>query len=136
MLAHKCFCRQHDNGGRCAKYDIGYAHLLDNTSLKDQHELSPAERLFTGADGRETEGAPACNTGSAAMEKKSFRYERGLEKCLSNASSARTAELEELWYTMADSYRCLAEIDKRAITFRSWRKNNFAPLSDPLPDFV
>jgi hypothetical protein len=58
------------------------------------------------------------------MERKGSRYQQGLENCLSKASSARTPELKELWNTMADSYRCLVEYDKSAMTFHSWQRNN------------
>jgi hypothetical protein len=58
------------------------------------------------------------------------RYQENLDKCLSKAASARTPELKELWHTMADSYRCLAEYDNRAFTFRSWQRNNIPPAAD------
>jgi hypothetical protein len=58
------------------------------------------------------------------MQRNGSRYQEGLEKCLSKASSARTLELKQLWHTMADSYRCLMEYDTRAITFHSWQRNN------------
>jgi hypothetical protein len=58
------------------------------------------------------------------MAKNESRYNHALEKCLSNASGARTPELKELWYTMADSYRLLLDSERRAITFHSWRRNS------------
>ena len=62
------------------------------------------------------------------MDKNHSRYEDGLEKCLIRASGARTPELKELWQTMADSYRCLLEYDKRAFGYESWLRNNFPAL--------
>src|SRR5262249_5045981 len=49
---------------------------------------------------------------------------------LSEASSARTPELKELWHTMADSYRCLMEYDESATTFHSWQRNNIPSLTE------
>ena len=63
------------------------------------------------------------------MERNGSHYQEGVEKCLSKASSARTAELKELWRTMADSYRCLVEYDERALRFHSWSRNNNIPSS-------
>ena len=58
------------------------------------------------------------------MDKNHSRYEVGLEKCLIKASRACTPELKELWDTMADSYRCLLESNSRALTHKSWLRNN------------
>jgi hypothetical protein len=58
------------------------------------------------------------------MQRNGSRYHEGLEKCLSNSSSAQTSEIKELWHTMADSYRLLIEHDARAITFYSWLRKN------------
>jgi hypothetical protein len=62
------------------------------------------------------------------MQRDGSRYQEGLEKCLSKASSACTPEIKQLWHTMADSYLCLMEYDTRAIAFHSWQRNNI-PLS-------
>jgi len=67
---------------------------------------------------------PPAKQGAPVMERNGSRYQEGLENCLSKASSARTPELKELWHTMADSYRCLVEYDKSAMTFHSWQRNN------------
>jgi hypothetical protein len=58
------------------------------------------------------------------MERNGPRYQQGLENCLSKASSACTPELKELWHTLADSYHCLVEYDKSAMSFHSWQRNN------------
>ena len=58
------------------------------------------------------------------MKRIGSRHQEGLERCLSKASTARTLELKQVWNTMADSYRYLAEFDTRATTFYSWQRNN------------
>jgi len=52
------------------------------------------------------------------------RFERGLAKCLANAGTSHTPELQETWQTLADSYRCLLEHCEHELTFKSWQRNN------------
>jgi hypothetical protein len=62
------------------------------------------------------------------MRSNSSRHQENLDRCLGNASSARTPELKELWQTMADSYRHLLDFEKCKVSHQSWLRNNI-PLS-------